>query len=69
MSILEQAKQSVEYDARVPLEVAQALIDLHKAAQEVVDADLHAVVWPTPEMGHQVAVAIENLAEKLEELQ
>ena len=66
MSILEQAKQSVEYDARVPLEVAQALIDLHKAAQEVVDVDKSAI---SISIGGNLQGAIEKLAEKLEELQ
>jgi len=39
MSILENARQSVEYDAPVPLKVAQALTELASVAQEVVDAE------------------------------
>jgi len=77
MSILEQAKQSVEYDARVPLEVAQALLDLHKVAQAVVAEyseekcafcgawieDSHANKLP-----HRKHCAFAALAAKLEEV-
>jgi len=45
---------------------AQALIDLHKAAQAVVDVDKSAI---SISIGGNLQGAIEKLAEKLEELQ
>ena len=72
MSILENARQSVEYDAPVPLKVAQALTELASVAQEVVDGmcvDLReGTRWWKVEPDKEDYTNLESLAAKLEEV-